>query len=67
FAGCFINTLSDANPQVQWHLSDGASLSRFRALNNRKSILASTVGARGVRDIYLTTNAARSEYIVIAT
>lgn len=67
FVGYLISTFSDANPQVQMHLSNGNSPSNFRFLNGGDSVLASTVGTKGVRDIYLTTNAARSEYFIIAT
>ncbi|KAH7130017.1 family 43 glycoside hydrolase [Dactylonectria estremocensis] len=67
FAGYLISTFSDANPQLQWHLSNGNSASSFRFLNDGNSILASTVGTKGVRDIFLATNSARSEYFTIAT
>ncbi|KAF7548260.1 hypothetical protein G7Z17_g7159 [Cylindrodendrum hubeiense] len=67
YAGYLISTFSDANPQVQWHLSNGNSASSFRFLNDGNSVLASTVGTKGVRDIFLTTNSARSEYFLIAT
>lgn len=67
FVGYLISTFSDPNPQVQWHLSKGDSASDFTFLNDGASVLASTVGTRGVRDIYLTTNSVRSEYFIIAT
>lgn len=67
FVGYLISTFSDPMPQVQWHLSDSASPATFRFLNNGASVLASTVGTKGVRDIFLTTNSARSEYFIIAT
>lgn len=67
YVGYLISTFSDPTPQVQWHLSDGLDASSFRFLNNGKPVLESTVGHRGVRDIFLTTNSARSEYFIIAT
>lgn len=67
YVGYLISTFSDATPQIQWHLSSGADLNNFRFLNSGRPILASNVGTRGVRDIYLTTNTARSEYYLIAT
>jgi hypothetical protein len=67
YAGYLVSTFSDQNPQVQWHLSNGESLTGSRFLNKGRSILASTVGTRGVRDIFLTTNSARSEFFLIAT
>jgi hypothetical protein len=67
YTGYLVSTFSDQNPQVQWHLSNGESLTGSRFLNKGRSILASTVGTRGVRDIFLTTNSARSEFFLIAT
>ena len=66
FVGYLISTFSDPTPQVQWHLSNG-DLSNFKFLNRGRPILASNVGTRGVRDIFLVTNAARNEYFLIAT
>lgn len=65
--GYLISTFSDARPQVQQYLSNGNSASSFTFLNGGQPILASTVGTKGVRDIYLTTNADRSQYYLIAT
>ncbi|KAH6692199.1 family 43 glycoside hydrolase [Plectosphaerella plurivora] len=67
YVGYLISTFSDPTPQVQWHLSDGLDASSFRFLNNGRPVLESTVGMRGVRDIFLTTNTARDEYFIIAT
>lgn len=67
YVGYLISTFSDPTPQVQWHLSDGLDASSFRFLNNGQPVLESTVGMRGVRDIFLTTNTARDEYFIIAT
>jgi hypothetical protein len=67
YVGYLISTFSDPNPQVQWHLSDGNSASSFNFLNGGKPVLTSNVGTKGVRDIFLTTNTARSEYFTIAT
>jgi hypothetical protein len=67
YVGYLISTFSDPTPQVQWHLSDDDSASSFKFLNGGKPVLTSNVGTKGVRDIFLTTNAARSEYFIIAT
>lgn len=67
FVGYLISTFSDPRPQVQMHLSNGADLSSWRFLNGGQPVLASNVGTRGVRDIYLVTNTARSQYFLIAT
>lgn len=67
FAGYLISTFSDANPKVQFHLSNGNSASSFKFLNKGQPVLASTVGTRAVRDVFLTTNPSRSEWYLIAT
>ncbi|KAK7703028.1 hypothetical protein SLS64_009299 [Diaporthe eres] len=54
--GYLISTFSDARPEVQQYLSNGNSASSFTFVNGGQPILASTVGTKGVRDIYLTTN-----------
>lgn len=65
--GYLISTFSDAKPQVQQYLSNGNSATSFTFLNGGEPLLASTVGTKGVRDIYLTTNDDRSQYYLIAT
>lgn len=67
YAGYLISTFSDADPRVQWHLSEGNSATSFRFLNGGSPVLSSTVGTKGVRDIFLTTNPSRSEFFLIAT
>jgi hypothetical protein len=67
YVGYLISTFSDPTPQVQWHLSDGDSASSFKFLNGGNPVLTSNVGTKGVRDIFLTTNTARSEFFTIAT
>ncbi|KAM0563583.1 hypothetical protein ACHAPJ_001307 [Fusarium lateritium] len=67
YVGYLISTFSDPTPQVQWHLSNDNTASSFKFLNAGKPVLTSNVGTKGVRDIFLTTNSARSEYFVIAT
>jgi len=67
FVGYLITTFSDPVPKVQQYLSNGNNPLSYRKLNNGNPILASTVGDRAVRDLYLVTNSARSEYFIIAT
>ncbi|GKT97452.1 glycoside hydrolase family 43 [Colletotrichum tofieldiae] len=67
FAGYLISTFSDANPKVQFHLSNGNSASSFKFLNKGQPVLTSTVGTKAVRDVFLTTNPSRSEWYIIAT
>ena len=67
YAGYLISTFSDANPAIQWHLSNGNDPGSYTFLNNGQAILSSEVGTRGVRDIFLTHNAARTQWYLIAT
>ncbi|KAI0409858.1 family 43 glycoside hydrolase [Xylaria palmicola] len=67
YVGYLVSTFSDALPQVQFYLSNGNNPTSFSFRNKGKPVLASTVGTKGVRDIYLTTNTARSEYYLLAT
>ncbi|KAI1498992.1 family 43 glycoside hydrolase [Biscogniauxia marginata] len=67
YVGYLISTFTDANPQVQFYLSEGNSASSFTFLNRGSPVLASTVGTKAVRDVFLVTNTARSEFYLIAT
>ncbi|CBX97416.1 similar to endo-1,4-beta-xylanase [Plenodomus lingam JN3] len=67
YAGYLISTFSDPNPRVQLYLSNGNSATKFFKLNKGKEVLTSTVGTRGVRDIFLTTNDARTQWYMFAT
>ncbi|KAK6074394.1 glycoside hydrolase family 43 [Seiridium cupressi] len=67
YVGYLVSTFTDADPQVQQYLSNGNSAYSFRFLNNGTPILASTVGTKAVRDIFLATNTARSEFYLLAT
>ncbi|OTA62876.1 glycoside hydrolase family 43 protein [Hypoxylon sp. EC38] len=67
YVGYLISTFTDAIPKVQFHLSEGNSASSFSFLNKGEPVLASTVGTKAVRDIFLATNSARSEYYLLAT
>lgn len=67
YVGYLLSTFTDANPQVFWYLSEGSDPLAFKALNGGSPVLGSTVGTRAVRDIFLASNAARSEYFMIAT
>ncbi|KAE8399056.1 hypothetical protein BDV37DRAFT_290513 [Aspergillus pseudonomiae] len=67
YVGYLLSTFSDANPSVFWYLSEGSDPLAFKALNGGSPVLESTVGTRAVRDVFLASNAARSEYFIIAT
>lgn len=67
FAGYLIPTFTDNNPSVQMHLSVGNDPSRYTFLNGGAPILKSDVGTKGVRDIFLTSDSARTKWVVIAT
>ncbi|KAI5360181.1 putative glycosyl hydrolase, five-bladed beta-propellor domain superfamily [Septoria linicola] len=67
YAGYLISTFSDPNPAVQWWLSNGNDPGSYTFLNNGQAILPSTVGTRGVRDIFLTHNSARTKWFLLAT
>ncbi|GMF77330.1 unnamed protein product [Aspergillus oryzae] len=61
YVGYLLSTFTDANPQVFWYFSEGSDPLAFKALNGGSPVLESTVGTRAVRDIFLASNAARSE------
>ncbi|ROV88546.1 hypothetical protein VMCG_10391 [Cytospora schulzeri] len=67
YVGYLVTTFTDAVPQVQQYLSNGNSASSFTFLNDGEPILASTVGSKAVRDVFLATNDVRSEYFILAT
>lgn len=67
YVGYLIATFSDANPTVQFWLSNGNDPSSYRFLNGGNEVLTSTVGTGAVRDIFLTHNSARSEWYLLAT
>ncbi|KAK6194299.1 Proteasome subunit alpha type-4 [Pestalotiopsis sp. IQ-011] len=67
YVGYLVSTFTDATPQVQQYLSNGNDAYSFRFLNGGSPVLASTVGTQAVRDIFLATNTARSEYFLLAT
>jgi hypothetical protein len=67
YAGYLLSTFTDANPSVFWYLADASDPLAFTPLNGGDPVLASTLGTKGVRDIFLTSNEDRSEYTIIAT
>lgn len=67
FAGYLISTFSDVNPAVQFYLSVGNNPGSYVFSNHGQAVLKSTVGQKAVRDIYLTSNAARNKWFIIAT
>lgn len=67
YVGYLMTTFVDPLPQVHWHLSEADDPFNFIALNGGDPVLVSDVGTGGVRDMFLTTNTARSEYFMLAT
>lgn len=67
YVGYLMTTFVDALPQVHWHLSQADDPLSFTALNGGDPVLVSDVGTGGVRDMFLTTNTARTEYFMLAT
>ncbi|RDW81870.1 family 43 glycoside hydrolase [Coleophoma cylindrospora] len=67
FAGYLVTTFTDADPAVQFHLSIGNDPGSYSFSNHGTAVLNSTVGTKGVRDTYLATNSARSEWYIIGT
>lgn len=67
YAGYLLSTFTDADPSVFWYLSDASDPLAFTPLNAGDAVLASTIGTKAVRDIFLTSNEDRSEYTLIAT
>lgn len=67
YVGYLMTTFVDPLPQVHWHLSEADDPLNFTALNGGDPVLVSDVGTGGVRDMFLTTNTARSEYFMLAT
>lgn len=67
YVGYLISTFTDEVPQIQQYLSNGNNASSFTFLNDGKPILASTVGTKAVRDVFLATNDDRSGFFLIAT
>ncbi|KAL4905548.1 hypothetical protein BDW74DRAFT_177918 [Aspergillus multicolor] len=67
YAGYLLSTFTDANPAVYWYISSAEDPLAFKPLNGGDPVLSSTVGTRGTRDIFLTSNEGRSEYFIITT
>ncbi|PNS17852.1 Protein DSF2 [Sphaceloma murrayae] len=67
YAGYLISTFSDPRPQVQMYLSNGNDALSYTFLNGGEPVLASTVGTKAVRDIYLAPNGDRSKWYLFAT
>ncbi|KAL2826020.1 putative arabinosidase [Aspergillus pseudoustus] len=67
YVGYLLSTFTDPDPRVFWHLSNASDPLGFAPLNGGEPVLGSTVGTEAVRDIFLTANADRSEYFIVAT
>jgi len=67
YVGYLISTESDAVPKVQFHLSNGNNASSFSFLNHGQPVLNSTVGTRGIRDVFLAHDDARTHFYLLAT
>jgi Zn/Cd-binding protein ZinT len=67
YVGYLVSTFSDVTPAVQFHLSKGNDAGSYTFLNKGQPVLKSTVGTKGVRDIFLAHDGARTKYYMIAT
>ena len=67
YVGYLVSTFSDATPAIQFHLSKGNDAGSYTFLNKGQPVLKSTVGTKGVRDIFLAHDGARTKYYMIAT
>jgi Zn/Cd-binding protein ZinT len=67
YVGYLVSTFSDVAPAVQFHLSKGNDAGSYTFLNKGQPVLNSTVGTKGVRDIFLAHDGARTKYYMIAT
>jgi hypothetical protein len=60
--GYLVSTFSDVTPAVQFHLSKGNDAGNYSFLNKGQPVLKSTVGTRGVRDVFLAHDGARKDW-----
>jgi hypothetical protein len=67
YVGYLVSTFSDVTPAVQFHLSEGNDAGSYTFLNKGQPVLKSTVGTKGVRDVFLAHDNARKKYFMIAT
>lgn len=67
YVGYLLSTFTDVAPEVFMYLSTADAPLDFTKLNGGDSILQARVGMNATRDVFLTTNSARSEYFIIAT
>ncbi|THW62303.1 family 43 glycoside hydrolase [Aureobasidium pullulans] len=67
YVGYLVSTFSDVTPAVQFHLSKGNDAGSYTFLNKGQPVLKSTVGTKGVRDVFLAHDSARTNYYMIAT
>jgi hypothetical protein len=67
YVGYLVSTFSDVAPAVQFHLSKGNDAGSYTFLNKGQPALKSTVGTKGVRDVFLAHDGARTKYFMIAT
>ncbi|THW90862.1 family 43 glycoside hydrolase [Aureobasidium pullulans] len=67
YVGYLASTFSDVTPAVQFHLSKGNDAGSYTFLNKGQPVLKSTVGTKGVRDVFLAHDSARTNYYMIAT
>lgn len=67
YVGYLVSTFSDVTPAVQFHLSNGNDAGSYSFLNKGQPVLRSTVGTKGVRDVFLAHDGARTKYHMIAT
>jgi Zn/Cd-binding protein ZinT len=67
YVGYLVSTFSDVTPAVQFHLSKRNDAGSYTFVNKGQPVLKSTVGTKGVRDIFLAHDGARTKYFMIAT
>ncbi len=62
-----VYTTYPAGEQVFGHLSNGNDALSYKPLNGGAPLLTSTVGTKGVRDMYLVSKGDESQHYIIAT
>jgi hypothetical protein len=61
YVGYLVSTFSDVTPAVQFHLSKSNDAGSYTFLNKGQPVLKSTVSTKGVRDVFLAHDGARTK------